>query len=239
MENSLYVALSRQVTIRRMMEVMAHNVANATTPGFKGESMMFAEYVKKTPRAEPLSFVQDRAMMRDMREGGLQRTDNPLDLAIAGNGWFTVENAQGRFYTRNGHFKIDPQGQIATSQGDVVLGDNGAPIRLQPEDTEITILGDGSVTVRGEARGRLLISAFDNDQTLRKASGSLYRSENEGRPATGAAVIQGAVEHSNIEAVVEMTRMMEAMRTYQHAQKMVDVEHERQRRAIDRLTKTN
>jgi len=239
MENTLYIALSHQVAAQRNVEVLANNLANATSPGFKGDSLMFTEYVQKSGRGQSLSFVRDRAVFHNLSEGSLKRTENDLDVAINGRGWFAVGTAGGELYTRNGHFHLNQQGQIVNSQGDTVLGENNQPIVIGPEDTNITIAGDGTVSAGAEVRGKLKIVGFANEQAMRNVTAGLFRSPEPGQPIATPSVVQGALEESNVEPIIEMTRMMDAVRTYQQAQKMIDVEHERQRKAIDRLLKTN
>lgn len=239
MENTLYIALSHQMAAQRNVEVLANNLANATSPGFKGDSLMFTEYVEKAGRGQPISFVRDRAVFHNLTEGSLKRTDNELDVAINGRGWFTVGSNGGELYTRNGHFRLNQQGQIVTSRGEPVLGENNQPIVIGPEDANVTIASDGTVSAGAEVRGKLKIVGFANEQDLRNVSGGLFRAPQPGQPIAAPTVVQGSLEESNVQPIVEMTRMMDAVRTYQQAQKMIDVEHERQRKAIDRLMKTN
>lgn len=240
MENTLYIALSQQLGIRREMSVIANNLANGLTPGYKAESMMFVEYLSKPKgggRSNHLSFVQDIAVARDMREGDLTHTDNPLDFAIHGSGWFVVQTAAGERYTRNGHFQLDVQGQLVTSSGDPVIGTRGEVIRFEPDDTRIVAKGDGSIEANGEPRGQLRIVSFENEQRLRKESGSLYRSDALPGEAAAASVVQGKLEKSNVRSIIELTTMMEAVRTYQGAQRLIQNEHDRLRGAIQKLTR--
>src|SRR4051812_11298051 len=154
MENTLLVGLSRQVTLERQMDVIANNVANATTDGFKADRSLFQEYLMPAAREDnfaagrdrKLSHVMDRATFRDMAQGSLDQTKNPLDVAINGDGMFAVQTPTGERYTRDGSFQIDNQGQLVTASGYPVLGNNG-PIRFQQTDKQIGISADGTVTV--------------------------------------------------------------------------------------------
>ena len=135
MQNALLIGLSRQVALSRELDVVANNIANIDTTRFKADGALFEEYLSSTQRGEqgaPISFVRDRATWVDMSRGPLQRTGNPLDLAIDGNAFFAVQTPRGMRYTRNGTFKIDASGQIVTADGDTVLGDGG-PIKLPPD----------------------------------------------------------------------------------------------------------
>jgi flagellar basal-body rod protein FlgF len=239
MENTLYIALSHQMAAQRQMEVLANNIANATSPGFKGDNMMFTEYVEKAGQGQSISFVRDRSVYHNLTEGAMKQTENDLDVAIHGRGWFAIGAPDGELYTRNGHFHLNDRGQIVTTQGSPVLGESGQPITLNPDDTEVTIAPDGTVSASGETRGKIKIVGFDNEQMLRNVTAGLFRSPTPGQAIANPSLVQGAIEESNVEPIVEMTRMMDALRNYQQAQKMIDVEHERQRKAIDRLMKTN
>jgi flagellar basal-body rod protein FlgF len=239
MENSLYIALSRQTVVDRQMQLIANNLANASTPAYKGEGMMFAEHLARSPRQAPLSFVRDVATVRDMQEGGFARTDNPLDLAIHGEGWFAVNTQEGERYTRNGHFRMDALGRMVTERGHEVLGETG-PITFQPTDTEITFASDGTVLAAGEPRGKLRMVDFSNPQQLKNVGDTLYAADSNAasNPAKNFAVAQGMLENSNVKPILEITAMIAAMRNYQGAQRLIDTEHDRQRRAIDLLTKS-
>jgi flagellar basal-body rod protein FlgF len=240
MENSLYIALSRQTVVDRQMETIANNLANASTPAYKGEGMMFAEHLTRSPRQTPLSFVRDVASVRNMDEGGFTRTENPLDLAIHGEAWFAVDTPQGERYTRNGHFRMDALGRLVTERGHSVLGDGG-PITFLPTDTEITFASDGTVLSAGQPRGKLRMVGFTNPQQLKNVGDTLYAADSNAtsNPAANFAVAQGMLEDSNVKPVLEITSMIAAMRIYQGAQRLIDAEHDRQRRAIDLLTKSN
>lgn len=234
MENTLFIALSRQLAARRHMDVIANNLANLSTPGYRGEKMMFAEHLSKARGGDNMSFVQDRALAMDTRAGKLSQTGNPLDLAIEGDAWFVVETDAGERYTRNGRFVLDAEGQLVTQNGDPVLTDGG-PIQFTAEDTEIVIKADGTVLANGAERGRLSLVSFENEQLLKKESGNLYSTEGEVNPATAYSVVQGTVEESNVQPILQVTEMIKVLRDYQSNQRLIESEHQRQRNAIERL----
>ena len=239
MENSLYIALSRQAAVGRQMDLIANNLANATTPAFKGEAMMFTEHLARSQNQAALSFVRDVASVRNMREGAFTRTDNPLDVAIHGEGWFVVDTPQGERYTRNGHFRLDALGRLVTEAGQPVLGEG--TITFNPTDTDITFAADGTVLSAGKSRGKLRIVGFDNPQQLKNAGNTLYAAEGAAATTTplNIEVAQGMLEDSNVAPILEITSMIAALRIYQGAQRLIDTEHDRQRKAIDALTKAN
>ena len=238
MENTLYIALSYQTVMQRQMDVIANNIANVSTPGFKGEQMMFVEYLNDAVGKDDVSFVQDIAVVRDFREGSFSRTANPLDVAISGKGWLEVDTPNGMRYTRNGHLQIDAKNTLTTASGHPVLGENGRPINMPANGGNIVIAPDGTISVDNQRVDRLKLVNFDNEQLLRKDSESLYSTDAPTLPAPQAKVAQGMIEESNVKPIVEITNMIGAMREFQSAQQMIEEEHKRQLTAIDTLTKT-
>ena len=218
------------------MDVIANNLANMTTPAFKGEDMLFVEHLKKTGENDRVSLVQDIGLLRNLGEGPMTKTDNPLDLAISGPGYFVVETVDGERYTRNGTFQLDAQGQIVTTQGDPVLGADGNPITIPVNEPQISVARDGSVSAGETLVSRIQIVSFENEQALEKQSNSLLaRGDQEPQAAEEGEVIQGMIEGSNVQGIVEVTRMINTIRSYTATSKLVDQEHERQRRAIQTL----
>lgn len=239
MENTGYIALSRQSVLRRKMDIIANNLANMTTPAFKGEDMMFVEHLKKTGNNDRVSLVQDLALLRNLNAGPMSKTDNPLDLAINGDGYFAVETPDGERYTRNGTFQLNQDGQIVTTQGDLVLGIDGNAITIPPNEPHISVARDGSISAGETLIGRIQIVGFENEQELEKLSNSMYaRGNQEPQAAEGSEIAQGMIEGSNVQGIVEMTKMITTVRSYASTSKLVDQEHERQRRAIQVLAST-
>jgi len=240
MESTSYIALSRQSALWRQLDVIANNMANANTPAYKGEQMMFREFLmdtRSTNRATgtKLSYVQDVGVLRDTREGPLTKTDNPLDVGIHGDGFFEVETQAGMRYTRNGHFRLDEAGMLVNSQGFAVMDSNDNPIIFAPNETRINIAGDGTVSTENGQVAKLKVVRFANDQSLRKAGDSLYESPDQAETVARPTLAQGMMEESNVQPVVEITRMTELLRQYQAAQQMIDKEHERQMKTIEAL----
>jgi flagellar basal-body rod protein FlgF len=250
MENTLLIGLSRQVTLERQMDVIANNVANVTTNGFKADRSLFQEYLMPTAREDNfvagrdrrLSHVLDRATFRDMAQGSLDQTKNPLDVAINGDGMFAVQTPAGERYTRDGSFQIDNQGQLVTASGYPVLGNNG-PIRFQQTDKQIGISPDGTVTVLegtnriDSIRSKLRIVNFTQPQRLKKEGSNLFSlgEGNAAQPDTKSTLAQGFIERSNVNAVTEMSRMIEINRMYTNMATMLQQQHDLHRTAIDKL----
>ena len=237
MENTLFIGLSRQLVAKRQMDVIANNLANASSPGYKGEQMMFAEHVKAVDRSTTLSFVRDVAVARNYGEGEFRATKNVLDVAIKGDGWFQVEAAGSMKYTRNGHFELDNEGKLVNTSGHPIQSFKGGPIVFSPGDKDIVIKSDGTITAGGEERGRLKIAVFDDMQSMKKISGNLYKTNAEPKNATDYSVVQGMLEKSNVQPIMEVTRMISTLRGFQSTQKLLEQEHDRQRKAIEKLTR--
>jgi len=236
MENTGYIALSRQMVLRQQMDVIANNLANMNTSAFKGESMLFVEHLTKADDGKLLSFVQDLALVRNLDEGPIIHSSNPLDLAIRGDGYFTVDTPGGDRHTRRGTFMLDESGQIVTPEGYPLLSSGGAPIVIPPDSGSISIARDGTVSTEAGQVARIELIAFEEEQFLTRTEEGLYDAGDlDSTPVTDPDIQQGMIEGSNVKGILEITRLMETVRNYQSAAKLAETEHERQRRAIDSL----
>lgn len=239
MENSIYVALSRQMALQRQLDVTSNNIANMNTTGYKNQRMLFTEFLEKPGLHEKVSFVQDRAVVRDLSVGGMTQTGNPMDLALTGHGYFTVDTASGPRYTRAGNFRMNDQRQMVDGGGLPVLADNGQPITLPAGTSDVKVSGDGTVSTELGPVGKLNIVTFKNEQLMTEVGAGLYVSDEEPQPAPkDTKVAQGLLEGSNVKPVVEMTQMIEVQRSYMSAQRVIDNEHERIRSMIQKLGRT-
>lgn len=243
MENAELIGLTRQTALKRKLDVVANNLANLNTSGFKGQNLLFEEYMMPVAEAsefaradKPLSYVHDFTSFRDMGAGGINLTGNPLDVAIEDDGWFAIQTPEGERYTRSGNFQINAEGELVTVSGEQVLGDGG-PIVFEPGETQVTIAKDGTVSGSQGAIGRLRIVAFEDDQALTPVGKNLFAGE-------GAAAVefprvaQGALEGSNVHGVIEMTRMIEITRSYQVVAQMMKDQSELMQRAVSTLGDT-
>lgn len=226
-------AMSFQMTLMKRIDLIADNIANVSTSGFKSLLMVIS---KGEDTAADSTTENQVTIVRDVRDGPMTRTGNTLDLAIQGSGYFAIETADGVRYTRNGRFALDQDGRLVTPDGHAVLGDGGRPITFTATETDIVIGTDGTVRADGGEIGTIGIVQFADEQALYRVSSGLLATEAPPIPAVDARILQGMVEESNVVAVLEITRMIETMRTFQSAQKMIESEHERQRRAIQTLT---
>jgi flagellar basal-body rod protein FlgF len=235
METTAYIALSRQTVLRRQMDVIANNIANMTASGFKAEAMLLEPVVVRAGQGQRLAFVQDVATIRDLDPGPITTTGNPLDLAIEDRGYFVVETPEGPRYTRSGQFRLNDAGELVTGDGHPVLDDSGGPLVVPAESGALSVASDGTVSSAQGVLGRIDLVAFANEERLEKAGASLYRTDQPAVPAEGARVVQGALEGSNVQPILEMTRMMATVRAYQGVHRLLDTHHEMQRRAIEKM----
>jgi flagellar basal-body rod protein FlgF len=235
MESTTYIALSHQMVLRHNMDIIANNIANMTASGFKAEAMLLEPVTVNAGQGQRLAFVQDVGVVRDTRPGPLTTTGNPMDLAIEGPGYFVVGTAGGIRYGRSGHFRLDELGELVTADGDPVLDDGGAPLNLPLDAGEISVAADGTLSGAQGVIGRLDLVTFADEQRLRKVGGGLYRADQAPQPAAEARIVQGALEGSNVQPIVEMTEMMATVRAYEGTQRVLDTQHDLQRRAIDRM----
>ena len=249
MANTLLIGLSRQLTLERQMDVVANNVANINTTGFKADRSLFQEYLMPVAHEDNfvggdrrLSFVQDRATFHDFASGPSEQTKNPLDVAIAGTGFLVVQTPAGERYTRDGALQINNQGQLVTAGGNPVLGNSG-PIVFQPTDKQVSVASDGNVTVLegtsriDSVRGKLRVVSFAQAQNLQKEGSNLYSAGqgNAAQPNTTSKLRQGFVEKSNVNSVLEMSRMIEVTRTYTQISNLLQQQSDLHKTAIDKL----
>ncbi len=251
MENALLVGLSRQMALSRELDVIANNVANIDTTGYKADNAEFSEFLMPQARDNEftgsdrrVSFVEDRATWIDFSPGAVQHTGSPLDVAIDGNAYFAVQTPRGLRYTRNGALAISATGQLVTNEGYQVMGDGG-PITFQINDTDVNISAQGIITVRDGGsgqdaqRGRLQLAAFDQPQLLQKDGSSTFMAPNginAGPPPAGTRVVQGAIEKSNVKAVIEMARMIEITRSYNDIAGILQQQSDQRRNALQQLS---
>jgi flagellar basal-body rod protein FlgF len=239
MENSVYIGLSKQVVLKENMNIIANNVANLNTPGFRGQNMLFTEYVEN-PRHmdEDISMVLDYGQYQMTDPGAIKETGSPLDVALVGNGFLGIQTPDGIQYTRAGNLTMDAEGTLRNARGMVVADQGGGEITIPDDAREIIIDRKGVVSTDQGVVGQLMIVEFNNYQDLNPAGNGLYTTTANAIPAENTSVHQGKLEGSNVQAVVEMTRMIDVSREYQAIQQMMEKEHERLRTAAQRLART-
>lgn len=238
MESTINVALARQMAVKDQMSVIANNIANMSTGGYKAERLLFKRFIARTVAGEGINFVGTFNLHRDNRNGAITRTSNQLDIALKGGGFLTVQTPKGINYTRNGHLTLNNEGELMTSAGHLVLDSSQKPIVIPDSVQNITIGKDGNITADGTEVGQIAVVKFENLQVLKRSGGALFHTDAAPQPDDSTEVLQGHVEGSNVQPVLEMTRFMSAARFYQTVNKVVEREDERMRRAIEELGST-
>ncbi|MEQ8806872.1 MAG: flagellar basal-body rod protein FlgF [Rhodospirillales bacterium] len=243
METTAVIAASRQGALKRQLEVVANNLANMSTNGYKSSQMMFVEHVVKSKGGERLispnlTYTRDLATRLDVTDGAIETTGNQLDMAIRNDGFFVVRDPQGtEHYTRNGQFRLDTGGQIVNQQGYPLLSTGGQPMTLGPNDAEVNIGRDGTISTENGQLGKIKVVRFDNTQDLVQTSGALFTSITPPIDVASPDVIQGALEGSNVEPILEMAKMIELHRSYESAKSFIEREDERQKEMIRSLVR--
>jgi flagellar basal-body rod protein FlgF len=240
MDNAQLVSLSRQIALQRQMDIVANNLANINTTGFKAENILFA--TAEMPQArdtsfsfadQPLAFTEDWSTIHDLSAGSITPTGDPLDLALSGNGFLVVDTPNGERYTRDGALSLDATGTLVDLDGNPVLGESG-PIRFTPAETDISITANGSILTPAGSKGKLRVVEFTDPQQLVREGNNLF-SGGEAVPATATTVVQGAIERSNVSGVAGMTEMIRVSRAYQTLANIMEQQDETRRSAIERL----
>jgi flagellar basal-body rod protein FlgF len=237
MDNSLYIGLQTQRALQRRMDATANNLANVNTTGFKADAVRFAADPRRPAESRDLptqvNFVRDVGLVRDMRQGGLRQTGEPFDVAIEGDGFFTVQGPSGPAFTRDGAFQLNADGQLVTKEGHPVLG-QGGPIVIATQGQAPTIDQLGVIRIGNEEVGRLALTNVSDPGALEKIGDNLYVGGGAAVAFDGRAV-QGMLENSNVQPVLELTRLIEISRAYESAARIVRNGDETRQRTLERL----
>jgi flagellar basal-body rod protein FlgF len=240
MENAQLISLSRQVALQRQMDVVANNIANLNTSGFKAEDLLFEEYKMPVARDrafafvdQQLSYTQDWATAHDMSQGAMVQTGNPLDVALEGEGFLTVQTPAGERYTRSGSLVVNSEGTLVDLAGNEVLGDGG-PITFTAADTDINIGRDGTISSSQGIKGKLAVVEFANPQELARDGSNLW-SGGTPQPAAATRIMQGSIEKSNVSGISEIAQMIRVQRSYQSVASLISQQDDLRRNAIQRL----
>ncbi|AMN52766.1 flagellar basal-body rod protein FlgF [Roseibium algicola] len=243
MENAQLVALSRQSILRNHLDVIANNMANINTSGFKSQNLHFSEYVMPVadgsafePQDRAISYVDMFTTRTDFTHGPIKMTGNEFDLSLNSDGFFAVQMPDGtEAYTRSGAFRLDSTGQLISADGSPVMTDQG-PISFNDQDGRVEIAQDGTISTRLGIRGRIKVVDFEDVRTMEKIGNTMFKADNP-IPAQEVRMVQGAVEGSNVYGITEVTRLIEVTRAYDSTSKIVKDLDELRRQAISTLGK--
>ena len=245
MEGPTYVTLSAQIALQKELDVVANNVANASTAGFKADRQLFQSYIDNlnVPGGN-IAFVQDRATYIDQAAGPIQATGNPLDVAIQGPGYLSVSTPQGVQYTRDGRLQAAPDGTLVNSAGQSVLGPDGTPLQLPDQYSQLQILGDGTINVRVQGAwqsvGQIGMFRPLDPMDVRKSgdgmlSGTPGTMQPVGPDSTETRMVQGSLEGSTVQPVKEIANMTELSRAYERLQTLLSDDNDREQKMIQTL----
>jgi flagellar basal-body rod protein FlgF len=234
MEATGYVTLSRLSGLRREMDLVANNIANSGTQGYKSQGAVFSEFIADVPDGRSLSMARATAWQMNMLDGPLSQTGGTYDLAIQGNGFFQIETPDGPRLTRAGSFTPSPAGELLNTDGLRLLDAGGAPVFVPPNVTAVGIGADGTISADGVPIGQIGLWQAVDPLTLSYAGGNLLNA-TEIEPAIGGTIHQGFIEESNVQPVTEVARMIEVQRAYELGQSFLDSEDERLRNMIQTM----
>jgi flagellar basal-body rod protein FlgF len=239
MENAQLVSLSRQIALQRQMDVVANNMANINTTGFKAEDLLFEDY--KMPTAadndfaadQSVHYTEDWATVHDLSNGPLDQTGNPLDVALMGKGFLTVSTANGDRYTRSGSLAINAKGTLVDLGGNPVLADGGE-VQFDAADTDIQIASDGTISTSQGSKGKLDIAEFADTNALVREGNNLW-SGGSALPNKNTSVVQGSIERSNVSGVTEMAQMIRVQRAYEQLADLMQKQDDLRNNAVQKL----
>lgn len=234
MDTSAYVTLTRQSGLMREMELVAHNMANISTAGFRREGVVFAEHVAQAGTAPSVSMALAKARLVDLTQGALVTTGGTYDLAITGEGFFQVATPDGPRLTRAGSFTPSPEGELMTPDGYRLLDAGGAPVAIPAGAAAVKIGPDGTISADGQAVGRVGLFLPDDPLSLRQQAGTLF-SFDTASPAPAASLTQGMIEESNVNPITEVARLIEVQRAYEAGQSFLQRDDDRTMRVIETL----
>lgn len=234
MENANYTALARQSGLLRELQVIANNVANISTSGYRREGVIFSEYIKGIGTEGSLSMARGNNRHIDLRTGTISTTGGSLDFAISGSGFFLVSTPEGERLTRSGAFLKSPENTLVNSDGYSLLDDAGIPISLPNNFKSLSVSSDGALSADEIVVATIGVWQAADPTRMQHTAGTLFMAD-EYELIEGSSVHQGGLEDSNVNAVSEIARMVEVQRNYELGQKFMDFEDQRQRSVISTL----
>lgn len=234
MDAAGYATLNRQSGLMREMAVVANNIANISTAGFRREGVVFSEYVAGMDEDPSLSMAHASGRMVDLTQATVTQTGGSFDFAIQGDGFFLIETPEGERLTRAGAFTPNAETELVTPDGYRLLDAGGAPVFVPPDAKGVRLSQDGTLSVEGQPIAQIGLWRPADPLALRHQAGTLFDG-GELEPAENGAVLQGMLEDSNVQPVSEIARMIEVQRAYELGQKFLDAEDDRVRGVIQAL----
>jgi len=253
MLRGLNIAATGMLAEMNKQDLIANNLANVETNGFKRDVLAFESFPMALVYAyesgssgksyqdtspAPIGYlgtgVGVTEAMIDYSQGAFRRTENELDFALMGDGFFAVQTPDGERYTRNGNFMLDAQGQLVNSDGYPVLGQNGT---IQISGTKVSVDESGNISVDGQTIDSFKLVVFSQSDALEKVGHNLFAAGAAGAPATDVEVAQGCLEASNVNVVKEMVEMIATLRAYEANQRVIRSQDEMLGKAVNEVGK--
>lgn len=235
MNVSSALTLAHQLTLQERLEVATNNVANMTNHGFQEDQVLFTEYVGRADEYERPSYVQNLSTWRNTDVGPIEKTGNPLHVAITGQGYLGVLTPDGQMYTRNGALVIDSQGLLTTPQGYPVLSQEGSSIAIPSNSATITIAADGTISNQEGVFGKIGVFAFKDEYNVKRHRNNLLTPGSEVAPSEKFAVIQGSLEGANVNAMKSTADLISIQRLYAMNQRQIEADIRLEEKAIQQL----
>lgn len=241
MEASLYMATAAQRIMDRQLEVVANNIANSNTVGYRAESVRFSQLVS-TITPDNLNFPTLGALYTSQEQGTTTQTGNPLDAAIVGKGFFAIQTDSGVAYTRDGRLKVSTFGELTSIEGYPVLDAGGAPILLPNPNATPEIHSDGRIEANGRVVGNIGVFDLTNDDIASRIgnSGFLAKAQPPAiAPGTGTKIQQGFLESSNVVAIRELANLIEITKSFDSAVKVIEEADSTISKSVSELGRTS
>ncbi len=233
--DTAYTTLSRQSGLMKEMRLVANNIANANTTGYRQQGLVFSEFIKDLPNSPSLSMSRSEARNTSLQQGVLTETGGQFDFAIEGEGFFLIETPAGNRLTRAGSFSPDAQGDLVTMDGARVLDSNGSPIFVPPDIASIDVGSDGTLSVNGQLLGQIGVYRVGEPKDLIREGNTQFRAQGDVEPVEEPVVLHRFLEGSNVNAIEQVTRLIEVQRAYELGQSFLETEDERLRGAFKAL----
>ena len=236
MENAVYTTLTRQSGLMREMQMVANNIANLSTTGFRKEGIIFAEHISALENGEEsLSMASAEVRLTNQQQGTLTQTGGTFDFAIEGPGYFMIETADGQQLSRAGSFTPNAEGELVTPDGYRLLDGGGSPIFIPPDARSITVSSDGTLSADGSPQAQIGLFMPADPLDMARQNGVRFKLKGDAVPVEDASILQGFIEDSNVNPITEIARMIEVQRAYELGQAFLDKEDERIRGVLQTL----
>jgi flagellar basal-body rod protein FlgF len=236
MDNASYATLLRQSGLRQEMQVIANNIANVGTDGFRKEGVVFSEFVSRQENRDvSLSMAMASGRIVDRSQGQLTQTGGAYDFAIEGEGYFLVQTPEGERLTRAGRFFPNAEGDLMTADGARLLDAGRAPVFVPPDAASVTLATDGTLSADGQPLAQVGLFAPEDPNDMAREAGVRFRTDSGVAPVAEPTLVQGFLEASNVDPVLEVARMIEVQRAYESGRSLLQNEHDRIQNVIKTL----